>query len=556
MKSEQRITHPYFLLLFFRRKSKIISLITLLAFLNLVIGCSYYKSKTIPTNSDNFSSQYNSVSKNDRYVIIHSGNGIWHLNNMVLNEEKKEITATLLEVDENHSPSSSKQKKNSTKALELHFYTKEILNKNLAGQVFIPFVNIEKMEVYVPDTGKKIMSIVGFTVAGLALVAIVIVALKSSCPFVYIKNGDSYAFTGELYPGATLPNLERTDYLPLPDFIPENEEYILKISNELKEVQYTDLAQLVVINHAKNISALLDQNGKPHTFSNKTNPVHVTIDGIVDDIEPSLKKDNISYLFDHEKSVGTIWNNVVLSFDNNTNSKQLKLVLSAKNSLWLDLIYGRFNEQFGSFYNQFQKKQHNVPAEKNIQWRNEQGIPLSVYVKTDKDWVLIEKINPVGPMAFRDLVIPINLENRNTKKIEIKLECGFMFWEVDYVALDFSEDIHLEPQYVKPHLAIDENGKNVTGLVDKEDKNYLIQPNIGNEVILRYHVKLPKNGDSQSIFLLNRGYYEYVRNYSGIPNFAKLKTFKEKGALSKYSKEEYFEFMGTKKLTEIVFNHE
>lgn len=550
---------------FVRTKSKVISMITLFAFLNFAIGCSYYKSKALPTNSDNFAKQYNSINKKERYVIIHFGNDIRHLNNLAINEDKKEITATLLPVNISHSlyplkenkkSRSYNKSKSSGKTLEIHFYTNEIVNNNITSEVVIPFSNITRIDVYEPDAAKVILSVLGFTVATLAVIAIIIVATKSSCPFVYIKDGDSFAFTGELYPGAILPNLERNDYIPLPHFKAQNDEYELKITNELLEIQRTDLAQLVVLNHPEDIDVLLDQNGKPHTISKKESPKQVKVDDYSAGIETSLKKDDISFLFNTEKSEDNENNNITLNFDNSTNSKQAKLVLSAKNSLWLDLVYGRFNEQFGNYFNQFQKDQHKVPAEKNIQWRNEQGIPLSVYVKSNNEWILVEKINPVGPMAFRDLVIPIDLKKISSAKIEIKLECGFMFWEIDYAAIDYSKDIPLEPQYINPFSAIDENGKNVTHLLDKEDKNYLIQPNIGNEVVIKYHVNPAKKGEKQTVFLKNRGYYEYIRNYKGIPNFAKLKTFREQGALSKYSKAEYIRFKKSDNLTEIVLNYE
>jgi hypothetical protein len=548
-----------------RKNSKIISILMTFAFLNMCIGCSYYKAKTIQTNPDNFATKYKSIDKNNRYMIIHSGDQIWHLNNLVVNEDKKEITGSLMPVSESHTLYPLKKYQNSRaynkskssgKPLELHFYTNEPLNTSTPSEVIIPFSNINEIKVYQPDTGKKVLSIVGFTVASLAVIAIIYVATKSSCPFTYIKEGNSYAFTGELYPGAILPSLERTDYLPLPNFTPQNEEYELKITNELLEIQHTDLAQLVVVNHSLSKEVLLDQNGKPHTISKKEAPEQSSSNHHPIAIKPSLKKDTIAYLFDEGNFTNKEINDVVLTFDNTRQSNQAKLVLSAKNSLWFDYIYGKFNEQFGSYYNQFQKQQRKVPAEKNIQWRNEQGIPLSVFVKSNNEWVLVEKINPVGPMAFRDLIIPIDLKKINTPKIEIKLECGFMFWEVDYAAMDFSKDLPLEMQYINPTSAIDENGKDVTQLLEKEDKNYLIQPHIGNEVVIKYHVKTPKNGEKQSVFLKNRGYYEYIRDYKGLPNIAKLKAFREKGALSQYSKEEYTRFNTTRNLTEIVFNHE
>jgi hypothetical protein len=563
MKKKQSISNsPLFQLI--RKKSRIISIIMTFAFLNTCIGCTSYKTKPMPTNADNFASKYKSINKRDRYVIIHSGDETYHLNNLYIDEDKKEITASLLPVSENHQLYPLKEHRKSrhykaskaAKTLEIHFYTNEMITKTSASAVVIPFSNINRIEVYEHDNVKAVLSVVGFTVATIALIGIIVALTKSSCPFIYIKEGNSYAFTGELYPGAILPSLERTDYLPLPNFTPQNEEYELKITNELLEIQYTDLAQLVVLNHSRFNEVLLDQNGKPHTISKKENPEQVSIDTHSTAIKPALEKDNLSYLFDDGMVTDQTGNSLVLTFDNTKQSHQANLVLSAKNSLWFDLVYGKFNEQFGSYFNQFQKQQHKVPAEKNIQWRNEQGIPLSVYIKSNKEWILVEKINPVGPMAFRDLIIPIDLEKINSPKIEIKLECGFMFWEVDYAAIDFSKDIPLEVQYINPFSALDENGKNVTHLLDKEDKNYLIQPTIGNQVAVKYHVKPPKNGEQQSVFLKNRGYYEYIRDYKGIPNFAKLKTFREKGALSKYSKEEYARFTATPNLTEIVFNHE
>ena len=171
------------------------------AFLNLSVSCSYYKARRIQTNPDNFSSQYHSIHKRESYVIIHSGNETWHLNNLTLNEDRKEITASLIAVSQSHTlyplKENSKSRgynksKASGKTLEIHFYTNEIINKNTSPEVVIPFSNINRIEVYQPDSAKKVLSIVGFTVASLAVIAIIVAATKSSCPFVYIKNDDSY----------------------------------------------------------------------------------------------------------------------------------------------------------------------------------------------------------------------------------------------------------------------------------------------------------------------------------------------------------------------------
>ncbi len=564
MKKKLRLPVPPIFYLI-RKNSQVISVFMTLVILNMSISCSNYRTKTITSKSDTFAQKYNSKNRNNRYIIVHTDTETWHLNNPIINEDQKEISGYLTPVVVNHSfyPIKENQKnrdikksKTANKKLEIHFYTNVSIKADNSSHVIIPFSNIKELKVYEPDTGKKILNIIGYSVGTLAVLAIIIAVTKSSCPFIYIKEGNSFAFTGELYPGAVLPTLERTDYLPLHNFRAQNEEYELKISNELLEIQYTDLAQLVVVNHSQFNEVLLDQNGKLHIISKKETPENVTSNNRPISIKPSLEKDSKAYLFDEENYSNKGTNNIVLTFDKPTPSNQAKLVLSTKNSLWFDYVYGEFNEQFGSYFNTFQKQQLMVPAEKNIQWRNDQGIPLSVYVKSKNEWVLIEKINPVGPMAFRDLIVPIDLEKINSPKIEIKLECGYMFWEVDYAAIDYSKDIPLETHYVNPFSAIDEKGNNVTDLLSKEDKNYLVQPNIGNEVVIKYHVASAKKEEKQTVFLKNRGYYTYIRDYKGIPNFAKLKTFREKGALSQFSKEEYTKFNTISNLNEIVFNHE
>lgn len=561
MKRKQRLAPPPVLQLL-RKKLKPFTYFIVAAFLNLTIGCSYYKVRTLPSKADNFSSAYKYTSeKPKKYVILHFEGGEVNLDKIVLDDVKKEITAIPNGIDNSHllyplkkgKTSARFDRSKSKKHYEIHFYTDKNIDVT-PDVITIPFSDISKVEVYELNHGRIGLSATGITLASLALVVILILLIKSSCPYVYIKNGDSYVFTGELYPGAILPSLERTDYLLLPEFNPDNGEYVLKITNELLEVQYTDLAELIIIEHPENSEVLLDQKGAIQCISNPVTPQDVRSNNTPSDPKPALHKDDNSYLFDKKLSESKS-NEMIFSFKN-TNSTQKKLVLRAKNSLWFDYLYGKFNEQFGSYYNTFQKQQRKMAADKVLKWRDEQHIPLSVYVKSKGEWKLIEKINPTGPMAFRDLVVPMNNIETDSETIEIKLETGYMFWEVDYVALDQTSNPELNISELKPHSAIDENGKDVTNLLTSEDKKYLIQPKPDNVVVVRYNAPTPKKGMKQTVYLKNRGYYEYIRNYTGNPDFAKLKTFRNPGKLSDYSEEEFLRITTSKNLNEIVFNHE
>jgi hypothetical protein len=146
-------------------------------------------------------------------------------------------------------------------------------------------------------------------------------------------------------------------------------------------------------------------------------------------------------------------------------------------------------------------------------------------------------------MAMRDIVVPIELDKVVGNKLQVKLETGFMFWEVDYVGVDFTENVELQTEYINPSEAIDQYGNNVTKLLTEADQKYFAQPEIGDEVVVHFPVKEPKGDLSQSYFLKNRGYYNYIRDYKGIPDIENLKSFREDNKFTKFSEKAYFDFV-------------
>ncbi|MBK6786045.1 MAG: hypothetical protein IPG79_21600 [Saprospiraceae bacterium] len=83
----------------------------------------------------------------------------------------------------------------------------------------------------------------------------------------YVYDGETYIFEGETFGGAIAQNLERDDYMPLPDIRGNHGHYKIRISNELKEIQYTDLAELIVVDHPENSEVLLDKKVTPCAFN-------------------------------------------------------------------------------------------------------------------------------------------------------------------------------------------------------------------------------------------------------------------------------------------------
>jgi len=532
--------------------SKGLALMLTIAILNLPVSCSYFNVRSVPTTEENKSEQIKAFNESRKYVIIHSNDISWNLDNMVINEDDQTISGIILPVNDQHQYEKIRKSKRvhsynkgkSEPLNEVHLMLKTSINFQSNASVSIPLSDIASMSVNDKNTGRTIANILLTTVGAIFVLTLIALATKSSCPFVYVKNGEEFDFVGELYPGIITANMQKDDYLPLPNFSAENGQYTLKIANHLKEIQHTDFVQLISVTHEKNVEVLIDSKGELQSIKNLISPVLVTQDDGLKNKRKASKKDNEFYGFDTSMYSENSTRNVIFDFNNPLKKKSAKLYLTAKNSVWLDYIFGKFNEQFGSYYNKFQRNQQKVPFDTIQNWSESQHIPLSIYLKTNHEWKLIEKIKTVGPMAMRNIVVPLTLENvERLDKIQIKLETGFMFWEVDYVGIDYSKNIDMKPIYISPSNAIDQYGNDVTLLLNKPDENYFSQPNIGDEAIVNFQVAPCNENQEKSIFLHNRGYYNYIRDYKGVPDIDKLKSFKEKNTFTRFSEDTYFDFV-------------
>jgi len=535
--------------------TRVLSVFLLLVFLNLIVGCHYYYK--VGTGYDVPSERIQELNNMKKYFILHSQNEVWHIHYLKIKNDS--ITGTLYELTPTHTmyqrtridkANKYKKRKESEVLEEVHIYSPDaLINSN--NLVAIPIPSIEKIEIYEPDKGRTTSSWVFGTigvVVGIPAVLLAIVALtKSSCPFVYTYNDETYNFCGEIYSGAIFSTMERDDYLPLPDFESENGQYQLKISNKLKERQFINLAELIVVSHDSNTQVLLDKYGVPHTYRT-VQQAREAVSPYGVNYLPTLQERDQNYFYFKDSSSAqpeiehqSNRSSIILSFENVDRSDTCKLLVNARNSLWLDYIYGEFTQLFGNKYNKWAEKQNSVPFEKHKQWTLEQGVPISVYLETDGGWEFVDYFNPVGPLASRDMIMPIDISKSTSPNVRIKLESGFMFWELDYAAADFSSNEPVEVYHVPASYATDREGIDVKGLLAEDDEFYYRQLNVGNEVILNYAAPVLIQGKRNTVALHTRGYYEYIRSFENKPNRKRLRAFKEPGSLSKFSKDRFYE---------------
>ena len=128
------------------------------------------------------------------------------------------------------------------------------------NDVSFPLSSIQKVQVYSKDGAATAASWILPPVLTIGLIAGI--AAATSCPFVYTYDGENYHLAGEIYGGATYASLERHDYMLLPNFKSRDGVYQLKIANELKEIQYTNFSELLMVRHADNTKVSIDKYGK------------------------------------------------------------------------------------------------------------------------------------------------------------------------------------------------------------------------------------------------------------------------------------------------------
>jgi hypothetical protein len=486
----------------------------------------------------------------NRYYILRTGDQFYTMNNVALSDDRKSLSCRLDSIPAEHTlqmingrGGHLQYKRNQPENVvvnEVHIFTSPDKTAVAGSNYIIALDKISKIEVLEKNKGKTATSYVfgglGITVAAVGIAVLIILATKSSCPFVSAYNNGDISLQGEIYGGAIYPQLARNDYIQLKMSPLADGNLQVRISNELKEKQFTDVAELMMVTHNKNTKVLVDEKGNFYSISNPVSPISATAQG--KDVLSYIKQQNDSQLYAFDDTLKSIQSNTVqLTFDKPENAKKAKLVLRLKNSYWVDYIYGKMTEGFGSYYTSFIQQQRTKPVEDLKHWIKEQQLPLQVSLQQKDGWNNVSDITTFGPLATRETVIPLELNSVTGNTINVKLSTGFMFWELDYAAIDFSDDALLDITALPAVKATDETGKDVLPLINTADGNYLEQPVPGTATDIEYAYKVEADTNKTQTFVLHaKGYYEHVRSFTGSPNLVFLNQFKKADALSAYSK--------------------
>ncbi|HMR90676.1 MAG TPA: hypothetical protein PKC69_00110 [Chitinophagaceae bacterium] len=530
----------------------------LLVLLSAAACHNFYKANTLTGGSNvQKAGTIDSLKKNNRYYILRSGDVAYHMRNLQISNDQLTLQCTLDSLPSYrrlHLSNGVKGKRryyrgkpeSSAVLNEVHFYIPDE-GDIPTGNYLLALDKVQKIEVLEKDvkrtTNSYVIGAIGYTLGAAAVAGIIIAATKSSCPFVSAHDGERFTLQGELYGGALYPQLARHDYIPLKMAPLKDGSLQLKISNELQEHQYTDIAELLVISHPKSTKVFADEKGSLYTIAQPQAPAAARLNDKEDILAALLEENDNRIAYFSDTSQSNAQNNIVVRFKKPKQAAKAKLVLTLKNSYWLDLLYGELAKGFGSYYDTYIKQQEKKPAAELIQWTKDQQIPLDIAIRKSGKWEMLASLSTIGPLANRTLIVPAVLTDDENDMVEFRLSAGFMFWEIDKVAVDFTPEADMDIQRLLPAAATDEKGQNVTHLLHKEDGLYLSQPAIGNVATIVYRPQIQMDPDAAYTCILHsKGYYQHIRDFKHKPNLTFLQQFTRPGAFPVYGMQLYHQF--------------
>jgi hypothetical protein len=528
---------------------KTLSVLLAIAMINLSSGCNYFKiaSSPAPVNIESMAG----LDDAGKTIIVHFGNDKWILNELVIQNDsvsgllQEYVMSPTLKPLKYGKPNRflARPSENQRYLLnEVHLYLTEYFNP-LPNHIKFPVGSIRKMDVYDRDTaatvGTWFLAVAGSLGVSFAALILIVLIFKESCPFIYTWDGTQYQFAGEIYSGTIHKPLERHDYLKLPVY-GDQSKYKIKITNEVREIQHTNLLELLVVDHPTGSEVLPDKYGKVQVLKNLCQPIKaVSLEG--NDVTGLVSmKDDLFYQSIPSGKDIPLRDGIILEFPVPEGHHHVSLAIRAKNSILLDYMLGEFNKLFGDSYHDFMKKQQGKSAEKLFQWPLDQGMPLSLYVEKNGKWEYVDYYNIAGPMAFRDDVLEFPVVGTGSGLMKVKLEYGYFFWEIDYTALSLQDNSRVTSTTLPAEIAITEAGADISGLLRSDDKLYYDQSETSNFAEISFSLPRAPIGQ-RSVFLHSKGWYEIIMDPQGKPDWKYIRAFREPGRFNRFVNEKFLQ---------------
>ena len=398
----------------------------------------------------------------------------------------------------------------------------------------------QRMEVRGLDGVKTALATVGIAAGAFATIVLIVLLTKESCPFVYVDRGDGLELVGEAYAGAAFASIQRDDLLPLPPF--EKGPVRVQLRNEARETQYTDSVELVVADHPPGTRVLSTFDNHPMLVGSAVPPTTArNVDGrdvtaAVTAKDETLWETNVPAVAAGRN--GQLSDALEAAFDIRGGGQRV-LEIVGSNTPWLDLVFGRFFASMGGRLNRYVAAGNDATAgDRIMRWKKREGIDLTVEIAQGDKWQVVAMVPTVGPVALREIAIPLPAVADRQNVVRVRLRGGLGFWRIDRLALSTRLDSAIEVRRVRPATARGTGGRNEEDAVAAVDRRYHVLELLNERLDLMFDVPPVPPGRTRSFFLFTNGYYNVHPPVQSSWSPATLKAIRdEPGAFSRFSRD-------------------
>ena len=378
---------------------------------------------------------------------------------------------------------------------------------------------VERKEL---SKGRTIGLVAAVVVGTLGIIVGIVAATKQSCPFVYSWDGTQYVFDAEPYGGAITRGLEKDDFSQLERLREQDGLYRLKMTNEVDETQFTNLTELLVVDHPAGTRVAPDIRGKLHTLATPQVPLSAR-DAAGHDLLPWLRATD--HLIWEPPAVpdanGNLQSDIVMTFPKPAGATQVKLVANAATGLWGSYMIKKMVELRGRDLGAWYASMDESPAARDalFAWEvREQLYALKIDVEEPTGWEVRGILPGTGPFISKDRIVPLDVSHVQGNQLRIRIQPPAGFWALNFFGVDYTPDRPLSVEELEPATARDLEGKDVLPELVASDDRYLAMPDIGDTADLTFHVPPRHVGTDRSVFLHSRGYYKLHVAAAGEPD--------------------------------------
>jgi hypothetical protein len=404
----------------------------------------------------------------------------------------------------------------------------------------IPVDSIVGIEVRQLSKIKTTVALVG---AGLTILAIAAILTAPdpqpqqehpsvSCPMVYSWDGKDWRLDSGTFGGAIMPIFARTDVDNLMYATAQGDQLRLRMANELNETDYVDAISVLIVDHSPSVTVAPSADGTIHTLGPLQQPRSAvdfrghfamdrvrSVDGWAWESRPSGRDTS---------DARDVRDGLELVFAKPRGATRARLVVDGSNTPWAAHMVQELVRAHGRTTQVWYDSVNGSPvmARKLAAMMAREGF-LDVQLRVGGRWEHRDFLWEAGPEVMKRQVVSLDLSGIEGDVVEIRLESAPMFWLIDNVGLDFSDQLETRPQELKLERAVDQDGRDVRSKLQSLDKTYHVLKT-GDRTELSFRVPTAPAGMKRSYLLRSTGWYHITAPQVKEPDLALLDEVKNR----------------------------